>query len=40
MKLENKNLLNKGWGVGVETMHKLKLGLKKAGYDTKNINIF
>ncbi|MBP2999652.1 hydrolase [Acinetobacter baumannii] len=40
MKLQNKILLITGWGVGVEPLHSLKLGLTKAGYDTQLINIF
>ncbi|MDC4882753.1 hydrolase [Acinetobacter baumannii] len=40
MKLQNKILLITGWGVGVEPLQSLKLGLMKAGYDTQLINIF
>ncbi|WNX69944.1 hydrolase [Acinetobacter baumannii] len=40
MKLQNKILLITGWGVGIEPLHSLKLGLSKAGYDTQLINIF
>ncbi|MCB5210401.1 hydrolase [Acinetobacter baumannii] len=40
MKLQNKILLITGWGVGIEPLQSLKLGLTKAGYDTQLINIF
>lgn len=40
MKLQNKILLITGWGVGIEPLQSLKLGLTKAGYDTQIINIF
>ncbi|OBC93252.1 hypothetical protein A7907_06050 [Acinetobacter baumannii] len=40
MKLQNKILLITGWGVGIEPLHSLKLGLTKAGCDTQLINIF
>ena len=38
--LKDKILLITGWGVGIESLHSLKLGLTKAGYDTQLINIF
>ncbi|MDC4332393.1 hydrolase [Acinetobacter baumannii] len=40
MKLQNKILLITGWGVGIEPLQSLKLGLTKAGCDTQLINIF
>ncbi|ENZ1200713.1 hydrolase [Acinetobacter baumannii] len=40
MKLQNKILLITGWGVGIEPLQSLKLGLMKVGYDTQLINIF
>ncbi len=40
MKLQNKILLITGWGVGIEPLQSLKLGLNKFGYDTQLINIF